>query len=154
MTTNEPLPLIDATPKKPKGHALTPQFDEHDDAVFDGRFFWIGILPTLPGVGYLTVAGLAFPVAALYPFLYGHRQYCQGLFVRAGCTGLVARGAVLRVVVILAAAPLLLGPMGANGARLGVTLAVVGLFAEGIFLEIMSRARALPLLDRLRESAG
>lgn len=95
----------------------------------------------------LEPAGLAFPVAALYPVLYGHRQYYQGLFVRAGCTGLVGRGAVLRIVVILTAAPLLLGTMGANGARLGVTLAVVGLVAEGVFLEVMARRRALPLLD-------
>jgi len=95
----------------------------------------------------LEPAGLAFPVAALYPALYGHRQYCQGMFVRAGCTGFVGRGAVLRIVVIVAAAPLLLGPMGQNGARLGVTLAVVGLLAENAFLEIMSRRRALPMLD-------
>jgi len=95
----------------------------------------------------LEPAGLAFPVAALYPALYGHRQYYQGLFVRVGCTGLVGRGAVLRIVVILAAAPLLLGPMGANGARLGVTLAIVGLLAEAIFLEVMARLRALPCLD-------
>ena len=96
----------------------------------------------------LEPAGRAFPVAALYPALYGHRQYHQGLFVRAGCTGLVGRSAVLRIVVILAAAPLLIGPMGANGARLGVTLAVVGLFAEDVFLELMARRRALPLLER------
>lgn len=102
----------------------------------------------------LEPAGLAFPVAALYPLLYGHRQYYQGLFVRAGCTGLVGRSAVLRIVVILAAAPLLLGPMGENGARLGVTLAVVGLVAEAIFLEVMARARALPLLDEAREAAA
>ncbi len=103
----------------------------------------------------LEPAGLAFPVAALYPVLYGHRQYNQGLFVRAGCTTLVARGAVLRIVVIAAAAPILLGPMGPNGARLGVTLAVVGLFAEGVFLELMSRRSALPLLDKARaRSAG
>ena len=98
----------------------------------------------------LEPAGLAFPIAALYPALYGHRQYYQGLYVRAGCTGLVGRSAVLRIVVILAAAPLLLGPMGENGARLGVTLAVVGLVAEAIFLEIMARLRALPLLDQIR----
>lgn len=101
----------------------------------------------------LEPAGLAFPVAALYPALYGHRQYYQGLYVRAGCTGLVGRSAVLRIVVILAAAPLLLGPMGENGARLGVTLAVVGLVAEAVFLEIMARLRALPLLDQVREKA-
>ncbi len=95
----------------------------------------------------LEPAGLAFPVAALYPVLYGHRQYYQGLFVRVGCTGLIGRGAVLRIVVILAAAPLLLGPMGANGARLGVTLAIVGLLAEAVFLEVMARLRALPRLD-------
>ncbi len=97
----------------------------------------------------LEPAGLAFPVAALYPALYGHRQYHQGLFVRAGCTWLIGRGAVLRIVVILAAAPLLLGLMGANGARLGVTLAVIGLIAEGAFLEVMSRREALPLLDSM-----
>jgi hypothetical protein len=102
----------------------------------------------------LEPAGLAFPVAALYPALYGHRQYHQGLFVRAGCTGLVGRGAVLRIVVIAAAAPLLLGPMGANGARLGVTLAVVGLFAEGVFLDIMCRRRALPMLEAAKGPAG
>ncbi len=95
----------------------------------------------------LRPAGLAFPVAALYPLLYGHRQYFQGLFVRAGCTGLVGRGAVLRIVVILSAAPLLLGPMGANGARLGVTLAAVGLVAEDVFLTLMAGKRALPLLE-------
>ncbi len=98
----------------------------------------------------LEPAGLAFPVAALYPALYGHRQYYQGLFVRAGCTGLVGRGAALRIFVILAAGPILLGPMGPNGARLGVTLAVVGLLAEDAFLEIMSRRRALPLLEKVR----
>ena len=95
----------------------------------------------------LEPAGLAFPVAALYPALYGHRQYYQGLFVRAGCTGFVGRGAVLRIVVILAAAPLLLGPMGENGARLGVTLAVVGLLAEDIFLNMMAGRRALPMIE-------
>ena len=102
----------------------------------------------------LEPAGLAFPVAALYPVLYGHRQYYQGLFVRAGCTGLVGRGAVLRIVVIAAASPLLLGPMGHNGARLGVTLAVVGLFAEAVFLEVMSRRRALPLLEEAHALSG
>jgi hypothetical protein len=95
----------------------------------------------------LEPAGLAFPVAALYPVLYGHRQYYQGLFVRVGCTGLIGRGAVLRIVVILAAAPLLIGPMGANGARLGVTLAIVGLFGEAVFLEVMARVRALACLE-------
>lgn len=95
----------------------------------------------------LEPAGLAFPVTALYPLLYGHRQYHQGLFVRAGCTGLVGRGAVLRVVVILAASPLLLGPMGANGARLGVTLAAIGLFGESVFLEVMARRAVLARIE-------
>jgi hypothetical protein len=97
----------------------------------------------------LAPAAMAFPVAALYPVLYAHRQYCQGLFVRVGCTGLVGRGAVLRIVVVLAAGPLLLGPMGPNGARLGVTLAAVGLLAENVFLHIMARKRALPQLDEV-----
>ena len=46
--------------------------------------------------------------------------------------------------------PILLGPMGENGARLGVTLQAVGLLAEAVFLEIMARRRALPLLDELK----
>ena len=70
--------------------------------------------------------------------------------MRAGCTGLVGRSAVLRITVIVAAAPILLGPMGENGARLGVTLQAVGLVAEAAFLEIMARRRALPLLDELK----
>lgn len=98
----------------------------------------------------LEPAGLAFPVAALYPALYGLRQYYQGLYVRAGCTGLVGRSAVLRITVIVAAAPILLGPMGENGARLGVTLQAVGLLAEAAYLEIMARRQALPLLDVLK----
>jgi hypothetical protein len=102
----------------------------------------------------LEPAGLAFPVAALYPALYGHRQYYQGLFVRVGCTGLIGRGAVLRMVVIVAAAPILLGPMGDNGARLGVTLAVVGLLAEAAFLEVMARMRALPELPETAPAAS
>lgn len=89
---------------------------------------------------------LAFPLTALYPALYGFRQYHQGLFVRAGRTGLVGRGALVRLVLILCAAPLLLGPMGANGARLGVTLAVVGLLGEDAFLAITGRLWVLPLL--------
>ena len=56
---------------------------------------------------------------------------------------------MLRIVVVLAAGPLLLGPMGPNGARLGVTLAAVGLLAENVFLHIMARKRALPQLDEV-----
>ena len=95
----------------------------------------------------LEPAGMAFPVAALYPALYGYRQYYQGLFVRAGCTGFVGRGAVLRIVTILLAAPLLLGLMGANGARLGVSLAVIGLVAEDVFLQLMARRRVLHMIE-------
>ena len=102
----------------------------------------------------LEPAGLAFPVAALYPVLYGHRQYYQGLFVRVGRTGLVGRGAVVRIVVVLAAGPLLLGPMGSNGARLGVTVAVVGLVAENVFLQVMARRRVLPLLGGVAATAS
>ena len=102
----------------------------------------------------LQPAGLAFPVAALYPLLYGHRQFYQGLFVRVGRTGLVGRGAVVRIVVLLAAAPLLLGPMGRNGARLGVTLAVVGLLAEGVFLAVMARRQVLPMLGEAKATGG
>ena len=90
---------------------------------------------------------LAFPVSALYPVLYGYRQYYQGLFVRAGCTGFVGRGAVLRIVIILSAGPLLLGLMGPNGARLGVSLAVIGLVAEDIFLQLMARRRVLHMIE-------
>ena len=49
---------------------------------------------------------------------------------------------------------ILIGPMGHNGARLGVTLAVVGLMAENLFLEIMARRRMLPMLDLARSGAS
>jgi len=58
------------------------------------------------------------------------------------------------MVVILAAAPLLLGPMGRNGARLGVTLAVVGLLAEGVFLAVMARRQVLPMLGEAKATGG
>ena len=102
----------------------------------------------------LQPAGAALPVAALDPALYGHRQYYQGIFVRTGCTRLVGYGAVLRIGVILMAAPVLLGPMGDNGARLGVALAALGLLAEDAFLEVQARRRALPLLEGAEEEAG
>ncbi len=70
-----------------------------------------------------------------------------------GSTGLVGRRAALRIVVILAAAPLLLGPMGRNGALLGVTLAVVGLVAESVFLAVMARRQALAGLDKVGAAA-
>ena len=52
----------------------------------------------------VALAGAALPIAAAYPFLYGLRQYYQGLFVRSGRTGVVGAGAVLRVGSIVAAA--------------------------------------------------
>jgi hypothetical protein len=126
----------------------------------------LGIL-TIPPVGewilwngfrldpsLLEPAAMAFPVTVLYPLLYGHRQYYQGLYVRAQCTGLVGRSAVLRIVVILAAAPILLGPMGPNGARLGVALQAIGLLAEAAFLEIMARRRVLPVLEEMKSRPG
>ena len=94
----------------------------------------------------LARAGHALPLATLYPLLYAHRQYFQGLFVRAGRPGVVGWGALLRVAVIALAAWPLLGLLGANGALLGVALAVTGLLVEGIYLERRSHSCALPLL--------
>jgi hypothetical protein len=105
---------------------------------------WAGFRPE-PAL--LAAAAGALPLAALYPLLYGHRQYVQGLFVRAGCPGSVGKGAVLRVVVIAIAARFLLSPLGENGALLGVALAVIGLAAENLYLEWRSRSRALPALE-------
>lgn len=96
----------------------------------------------------LEPAGRALPLAALYPLLYGHRQYYQGLFIRAGNPGVVGLGAALRVTAILVAAVLLLDPLGRFGATFGVGLAVGGLVVEGIVLERFSRGKALPALDR------
>lgn len=95
----------------------------------------------------LRPAARALPLAVLYPLLYAHRQYYQGLFVRAHRPGLVGLGAVLRVGSILAVAPFALGRWGMDGAALGVGLAVTGLVVEGIFLERLSHRRALPRLE-------
>jgi O-antigen/teichoic acid export membrane protein len=92
-------------------------------------------------------AATALPLAAVYPLLYGHRQYYQGLFVRAGAPWEVGIGAVLRVGVIAVAAVLLLEPFGVHGALLGVGLAVLGLFVEGVYLERRSHSRVFPVLD-------
>jgi hypothetical protein len=37
---------------------------------------------------------------------------------------------------------------------MGVTIAVVGLLAEVVFLDLMSRRRALPLLEKIRLAAA
>lgn len=106
---------------------------------------WVGfrLEPSL-----LELAGRALPLAALYPLLYGHRQYYQGLFVRAGNPGVVGWGAALRVSAILAGAIIFLEPLGRFGAAFGVGLAVGGLMVEGIVLERWSHRRALPVLER------
>lgn len=94
----------------------------------------------------LLQAGWALPLAALYPLLYGHRQYFQGLFIRAGRPGLVGWGACLRIASIAILALLLAPSLGEYGAALGVGLAVAGMSVEDLFLERLSRSRALPAL--------
>ena len=101
-----------------------------------------GLEPTL-----LEAAARALPLAVAYPLLYAHRQYYQGLFVRAHCPWPVGWGAVLRVLTIAAAAPFALRRWGGEGAALGVGLAVVGLIVEGAFLERLSHRRVIPALD-------
>lgn len=96
--------------------------------------------------GLLRQAGGALPLAALYPLLYGHRQYYQGLFIRAGRPGVVGWGACLRIGSIVLLALLLTEPLGEHGAALGVGLAVVGMGIEDFFLERLSHSRALPAL--------
>lgn len=95
----------------------------------------------------LRSAAVALPVAALYPLLYGHRQYYQGLFVRVGCPGVVGKGALLRVTGLVLAAVLLVGPLGGYGAAFGVGLHASGLALEGGFLLQRSRVRVLPALE-------
>lgn len=88
----------------------------------------------------------ALPVAALYPLLYAHRQYYQGLFIKAGRPGVVGWGAVLRVGSLTTLAAVFMGRVGHDGALLGVAVAAFGLVVEGVFLERMSHGRALPEL--------
>lgn len=94
----------------------------------------------------LLSAGAALPLAVLYPLLYGHRQYYQGLFIRAGCSGSVGVGAILRIVSVLAGAIVFLDSQGYRGATFGVGLVIFGLVVEGIYLERLARSRALPRL--------
>ena len=106
------------------------------------------------GVGFqldadlMMVVGGALPFTVLYPLLYAHRQYFQGLFVRAGRPDVVGWGAVLRVTTVAVAAVALIGPLGRFGAAFGVWLAVVGLLVEAVWLERRSHRHALPRLDR------
>lgn len=95
----------------------------------------------------LEATGRALPIAALYPLLYGHRQYFQGLFIRAGAPGTVGWGAVLRLASIMALAAFALEPLGHYGASLGVGLAVIGLVVEDVFLERRSHRHAFPALE-------
>jgi len=125
-----------------------------------GAVFAVLVVIALPGIRaaildlafrlepeLLAAASIALPVAALYPLLYGHRQYYQGLFVRVGRPGVVGWGATLRVAVVVLLALLLLGPLGHHGAALAVGLHAFGLFTEGVFLERRSHSRALPVLS-------
>jgi len=100
-----------------------------------------------PGAELLRAAAVALPVAALYPLLYGHRQYYQGLYIRANHPKLVGLGAVLRVGSIALVALLLLESQGERGAVFGVALAAFGLLVEGIFLERLSYRHVLPWLE-------
>ncbi len=100
----------------------------------------------------LALAGPALAIAALYPVLYGWRQYYQGLFVRAGTTWVVGAGACGRVVAILAAA-FVLRLLDAQGAVLGAGLMVLGLGFEGLFLSRLSRSRVMPGLRARAQAA-
>ena len=102
--------------------------------------------------GLVALAGAALPIAAAYPFLYGLRQYYQGLFVRSGRTVVVGVGAVLRVASIVVVA-LFVRDAGVTGAVLGVGLAVFGLTVEGVFLERLSRRDVMPELRAKRAAA-
>ncbi len=100
----------------------------------------------------VSLAGAALPIAAAYPFLYGLRQYYQGLFVRSGRSVEVGVGAILRVSFIAGAA-LFVGESAIGGAVLGVGLAVSGLVVEGVFLAWRSRREVLPELRAKRAAA-
>ena len=100
--------------------------------------------------GLLSDIGAALPFAVAYPLLYGHRQYCQGLFIRSGRSDAVGWGAALRVASVLAVAVVGLGPLGHAGATLGVLSVVVGLAVEGVFLERVSRRHVMSTLPESR----
>ena len=102
--------------------------------------------------GLVALAGAALPITAAYPFLYGLRQYYQGLFVRSGRPKVVGAGAVLRVLSILAAA-YFFREAGVGGAVLGVGLAVFGLVVEGLFLERYAQKDVMPELRARRAAA-
>lgn len=88
-----------------------------------------------PSSELLGAAARALPFAVLYPLLYGHRQFFQGIFVRSGHPWTVGYGAILRIGTIVVLAAFAVGPLGHHGAALGVSLAAVGLLVEGVFLD-------------------
>ena len=100
--------------------------------------------------GLLADIGEALPFAVMYPLLYGHRQYYQGLFTRSGRSDAVGWGAALRVATVLIVAIAGLGPLGHAGATLGVLSAVVGLSVEAVFLERVSHRQVIAMLPESR----
>lgn len=100
--------------------------------------------------GLLSDIGMALPFAIVYPFLYGHRQYYQGLFIRCGRPDAVGWGAGLRILTVLVVALVGLGPLSDKGAVLGVLAATVGLAVEGLFLERISHREVMPSLPLVR----
>jgi hypothetical protein len=102
--------------------------------------------------GLLSDIGAALPFTVLYPLLYGHRQYYQGLFIRCGRSDAVGWGAALRVAAVFATALAGLGPLGDAGATLGVLSSVVGLAVEGVFLERVSQRQVMSLLPESHDA--
>ena len=100
--------------------------------------------------GLLADIGAALPFAVMYPLLYGHRQYYQGLFIRSGRSDAVGWGAAIRVATVLIVAIAGLGPLGDAGATLGVLSAVVGLSVEAVFLERVSHKQVMSTLPESR----
>lgn len=118
-------------------------------------FVMIGLL-VLPGVrtallnavydpspSLLAAAVQALPFVVVYPLLYGHRQFFQGLFVRSGHPWTVGFGAILRIFTIVVLAAFTVGRFGHHGAAFGVVIAAIGLLVEGIFLDRRCGSRAI-----------
>jgi len=104
--------------------------------------------------GLLADIGAALPFAAAYPWLYGHRQYYQGLFTRCGRSDAVGWGAALRVLTVLGVAVAGLARFGDAGATLGVVAAVAGLVVEGVFLERVARTQVMTVLPESGPARG
>ena len=100
--------------------------------------------------GLLADIGAALPFAVMYPLLYGHRQYYQGLFTRSGRSDAVGWGAALRVATVVVVAIAGLGPLGQTGATLGVLSVVVGLAVEAVYLERVSHKHVMSTLPESR----